>query len=196
MKKKTNKGVSLTELILALIIFVVATLFINVGLRVVIKGAQQQSQLHTQQESQSVLYRMILDIENSPKVHERTPSKLVLSKLDTKTFGYNSPDLFDPVNIGTVTYQYGSNGQQTYLERREEFPGRPGQTKRFLVNQLQQPKVIDPIAYDPTTEYFIFHADNAANEKIWVELRMAAAFKSPNPADHYYSVEVMRRGDQ
>lgn len=102
---------------------------------------RQRSLMQLQQEAQVVMFNIAREVRNAREIKEATFNRLVLSSFNLRNFDPSSVSLFDPVNVGTITYQYTLQGTDTFLEKKEEFPTPAPYltTKKFMVNLLLTP---------------------------------------------------------
>jgi hypothetical protein len=121
-------------------------LCLRVGITFINSFIRQKSLAEHQRDSQIAAYGIIRDIRNAQKIQEVSDSKLVLRAFNTRQFNYDEPDLFDPVNVGTITYQFKLQSGLPFLERKLEFTDIPGGS---LTNQLLKNLILTP----DTTNY-------------------------------------------
>jgi hypothetical protein len=139
--KTSAKGVTLIEATITVAILGGTIMLTRLGIGFLNTIAQQKATMEVQQQSQSIVFNIAREVRNSKDILEVEKDKLVLSAFDRRHYTYDSPDLYNPVNVGTITYQYRESNDRSYLERTTEFPSDGG---TVLTQKLMERMVVAP----------------------------------------------------
>lgn len=184
-RKKFRRGVTLIEMIIAVAILGVAALFARIGVDILNVLFQSSARVNVQRDTQLVLYSMNKEIRNCKQIIGFTHDTLQLEVFDTRT-GFNTqqnPGLFNPVNLGTTTYQYVNNGSESYLRKQTEFGGMVVDDTKLLRNMLLQPdatsyifNACDSFESPPCLPPWDLNAAKPPYESVEVWLRVSPSF--------------------
>lgn len=146
-KKKTHSGVTLIEILVVVAILGVAIFLLKVVVNVVTGFAQNSASVQIQRDVQGVLYDINRDVRNCKTIVKASTDTIQMRMVNTR-LGYSAtvnPNLFDNVNLATMTYQYIDTGVDSYIKRTIQYPGLATDEKILLKNVLVKPVAPDYI---------------------------------------------------
>lgn len=211
LNKPHLRGITLTELAVVIAILSIAVFLTKIGVDFFNNLLRQQSLIQAQRDTQRIIYDIGREIRNSPKVLQvaeqnsnESGTILQLNSLDAGRWGFgptfnksgqvtnqqNVNNLFDPVNIGTVTYQYINDGTASYLKRTAVFrAGLSAVTneKKLLLNIIDDPLQL------PTTYQMFCTPDPYYKSRVLVEIHLNPPMSRNPRAIRSYKFEAMRR---
>ena len=163
----SRRGFTLVELMITIAIFGAVLMLTRLGIDFLNTVARQNSKMEIQRAAQSILFNITRDIRNSKKIVDVGYDHLILNAFNMRAYSYDSPNLFSPINIGTITYQFRSYPSGAYLERKAEFPSDGGTPN---VQKLLRQAILPP----DTTGY-MFKGDPGL-DSVEVTLRLKSGF--------------------
>lgn len=126
-------GVTLIELLIAVLILTIAILLVVIGIRFLNELTRKGIQIDTDRKAQVLLNQITREMRVAQRLVTVSSTTLAFEVNDFSK-GYDSDingDLFNPTKIGTITYQYVKLPTDTYLLKTVDFPGKLYQQKLF-----------------------------------------------------------------
>ncbi|MFN0117443.1 MAG: type II secretion system protein [Elusimicrobiota bacterium] len=138
---KNKKGFTVAEMAMVAAVLGIVYAMTEIGIRIINDFARQRALITAQEQIQTVLYGVVREVRNCRAIVHTSSTTLILNTFNFKKYNFTNPSLFDPVQTGTITYQYTAEAGKTFLKRTEEFPGE-GRGDRFLLTNLLLPPTL------------------------------------------------------
>jgi type II secretory pathway pseudopilin PulG len=190
MKKNNFRGVSLVEIMFVAAILGIVTGLGAMGVRALNSIMRENASSQMELEAQSILYQMTREIRNANAILEistGTPNLLSMKSFNTR-LGYDvlTSPIFNPVFIGTITYQFVQTPTESYLLKTistNTFDGAGNVTgasvySRKLLQNILQPDDPQTPVVDPIFEAVVF---NDRTTPIQIVLRLGKGYFRDSP---------------
>ena len=186
-----TRGVTLIEVCIVGALLGVAMLVANVSIKIVNLILFQQERALVQSQAQSLLFQMSKDVRNANGIVGLTGEMLQVAVFDTRS-GFSS-NVFDPLNISTITYQYmaATNG----IKKTIVYPkDGTGSVQTIVKNYLDNYVLPDDPATADTESMFSPHPLGAAApyDSATITIRLGAK-KSFRDSPRVYSTTTEMR---
>jgi type II secretory pathway pseudopilin PulG len=124
-KMKDESGITLIEAMVSVAVVAMVIALGIVGVKFLNNIMRENAGAQIQREAQLTLFQITRDIRNAHSVvlvSTEVPNTLILNSINFR-LGYDvdKGDIFNPLNIGTITYQFVDNPAGSYLLRRTDF---------------------------------------------------------------------------
>lgn len=193
---KKNFGHTLTEMLITVGVFFMIALMIPWGIRFINILSKKGHAVELERDAQVALYLMTKEVRNSRLIMSISPTTLVLSAYNL-TGGYDSDvnaAIFDRNLWGTITYQFQQLGQETYLNKKVEFPD----PVTLLMRTTLEKKLFRNMLVAPNPTNYIFENNSLSPtcpcDSVKIALRLNPGYFRDAPLVYETSAEIRSLG--